>query len=116
MIAIVPLYCLGLAGAYISCKITVTLIGGSSGGTYMHYFYQFLVSTDVLYSLMKAMVFVALTTFIQCYYGFFASGGPEGVGVAAGRAIKMCIITVVFANMFLTLAIWGITPGIRISG
>jgi len=29
------------------------------------------------------------------------------VGVAAGRAIKMCIITVVFANMFLTLAIWG---------
>lgn len=116
MIAIVPLYCLGLAGAYISCKLTVTLIGGSSGGTYMHYFYQFLVSTDVLYSLAKAMIFVALTTFIQCYYGFFASGGPEGVGVAAGRAIKMCIIIVVFANMFLTLAIWGITPGIRISG
>ncbi|MCX5042988.1 ABC transporter permease [Aldersonia sp. NBC_00410] len=116
MIAIVPLYCLGLAGAYISCKLTVTLIGGSSGGTYMHYFYQFLVSTDVLYSLAKAMIFVALTTFIQCYYGFFASGGPEGVGVAAGRAIKMCIIVVVFANMFLTLAIWGITPGIRISG
>ncbi|MCE5289181.1 MAG: ABC transporter permease, partial [Nocardiaceae bacterium] len=43
-------------------------------------------------------------------------GGPEGVGVAAGRAIKMCFIVVVFANMFLTLAIWGITPGIRISG
>uniref|UniRef100_UPI0014714E62 ABC transporter permease n=1 Tax=Aldersonia kunmingensis TaxID=408066 RepID=UPI0014714E62 len=115
-IAIVPLYCLGLAGAYISCKITVTLIGGGSSGTYMHYFYQFLVSTDVIYSLLKAMVFVALTTFIQCYYGFFASGGPEGVGVAAGRAIKVSIIVVVFANMFLTLAIWGITPGIRISG
>ena len=61
-------------------------------------------------------VVVAITTFIQCYYGFFASGGPEGVGVAAGRAIKMCIILVVFADLFMTLAIWGVNPGIRISG
>jgi phospholipid/cholesterol/gamma-HCH transport system permease protein len=89
MIAIVPLYCLAL---------------------------PFLVPHDVLYSLLKAIIFVAITTFIQCYYGFFASGGPEGVGVAAGRAIKYCIIAVVFADLFMTLAIWGVNPGIRISG
>lgn len=116
MVAIVPLYCLGLAMAYISTRFTVALLGGASGGTYMHYFHQFLLSGDVLYSLLKAIIFVALTTFTQCYYGFFASGGPEGVGVAAGRAIKMCIIIVVFANLFMTLAIWGVNPGIRISG
>ncbi|WP_406268334.1 ABC transporter permease [Nocardia sp. NBC_00881] len=116
MVAIIPLYCLGLAMAYISCALTVQLIGGTATGTYQHYFYQFLIPTDVIYSLIKAILFVAITTFIQCYYGFFASGGPEGVGVAAGRAIKMCIIAVVFANLFMTLAIWGITPGIRISG
>lgn len=116
MIAIVPLYLVGLGAAYVSCQLTVLFLGGQSGGTYMHYFYQFLDPVDVGYSLLKAMLFVGLTTFIQCYHGFFASGGPEGVGVAAGRAIKMCIITVVFANLFMTLAIWGITPGIRISG
>ncbi|NUS44600.1 MAG: ABC transporter permease [Mycobacteriaceae bacterium] len=116
MVAIVPLYLVGLATAYLSCQLTVALLGGESGGTYMHYFYQFLHPVDVLYSLLKAIVFVGLTTFIQCYYGYFASGGPEGVGVAAGRAIKMCIIIVVFANLFLTLAIWGITADIRISG
>ncbi|WP_433729257.1 ABC transporter permease [Nocardia sp. CA-129566] len=116
MIAIIPLYCLGLAMAYISCSLTVQLIGNTPSGTYAHYFYQFLIPGDVLYSLLKAMVFVAITTFIQCYYGFFASGGPEGVGVAAGRAIKMCIIIVVFADLFMTLAIWGVNPGIRISG
>ncbi|KAA8890518.1 ABC transporter permease [Nocardia colli] len=116
MVAIIPLYCLGLAMAYISCSLTVQLIGGTASGTYQHYFYQFLVPTDVIYSLLKAILFVAITTFIQCYYGFFASGGPEGVGVAAGRAIKVCIIAVVFANLFMTLAIWGINPGIRISG
>ncbi|MFE7723774.1 MlaE family ABC transporter permease [Nocardia rhizosphaerihabitans] len=116
VMAIVPLYCIGLVMAYVSCSITVQLIGGTAAGTYSHYFYQFLVPTDVLYSLLKAIVFVMITTFIQCYYGFFASGGPEGVGVAAGRAIKMCIILVVFADLFMTLAIWGVEPGIRISG
>ncbi|MFE6922543.1 MlaE family ABC transporter permease [Nocardia sp. NPDC057663] len=116
VMAIVPLYCIGLVMAYVSCSITVQLIGGTAAGTYSHYFYQFLVPTDVLYSLLKAVVFVMITTFIQCYYGFFASGGPEGVGVAAGRAIKMCIILVVFADLFMTLAIWGVEPGIRISG
>lgn len=116
MLVIVPLYCIGLAVAYLSCRVTVELIGGTAGGTYMHYFHTFLISTDLLYSVGKAIIFAGLATFIQCYYGFFASGGPEGVGVAAGRAIKMVFIMVVFANMFLTLAIWGIDPGIRISG
>ncbi|WP_067567823.1 ABC transporter permease [Nocardia acidivorans] len=116
MIAIVPLYCLALPFAYISCSLTVQLIGGTASGTFQHYFYQFLIPHDVLYSLLKAIIFVAITTFIQCYYGFFASGGPEGVGVAAGRAIKYCIIAVVFADLFITLAIWGVNPGIRISG
>ncbi|WP_069164980.1 ABC transporter permease [Nocardia altamirensis] len=116
MVAIIPLYCLGLAVAYLSCSLTVQLIGGTASGTYSHYFYQFLIPGDVIYSLVKAILFVGITTFIQCYYGFFASGGPEGVGVAAGRAIKVCIIAVVFANLFMTLAIWGVNPGIRISG
>jgi phospholipid/cholesterol/gamma-HCH transport system permease protein len=62
------------------------------------------------------VVFVLLATYIQCYYGFFATGGPEGVGVAAGQAIKMVIVVMVFANLFLTLAIWGVDPGFRISG
>lgn len=38
------------------------------------------------------------------------------MGVAAGQAIKMVIVVMVFANLFLTLAIWGIDPGFRISG
>ncbi|GAA5046299.1 ABC transporter permease [Nocardia callitridis] len=116
VVAIIPLYCLGLMMAYISCSLTVQLIGDTASGTYQHYFYQFLVPTDVIYSLLKAILFVAITTFIQCYYGYFASGGPEGVGVAAGRAIKTSIIAVVFVDLFMTLAIWGVDPGIRISG
>ncbi|WP_082875630.1 ABC transporter permease [Nocardia pseudobrasiliensis] len=116
MIAIVPLYCLALPGAYLSTALTVRLRGGAAAGTFQHYFHQFLLPHDVLWSLLKAVVFVTITTFIQCYYGFFAAGGPEGVGNAAGRAIKLCIIVVVSADLLLTLVVWGLTPGIKISG
>ncbi|WP_280235560.1 ABC transporter permease [Nocardia cyriacigeorgica] len=115
-LTIVPLYSIGLATAYLATKLSVLFLGGTSAGTYDHYFFQFLIGPDVFFSLLKVIVFVMLSTFIQCYYGYFATGGPEGVGVAAGRAIKMVIVVMVFANLFLTLAIWGIDPGFRISG
>ncbi|WP_306362904.1 ABC transporter permease [Nocardia sp. CC227C] len=115
-LTIVPLYSVGLAVAYLATKLSVLVLGGTTAGTYDHYFYQFLIGTDVFWSLLKVVLFVMIATFIQCYHGFTASGGPEGVGVAAGRAIKMVIVVVVFADLVMTLAIWGIDPGFRIAG
>ncbi|MGV9822563.1 ABC transporter permease [Nocardia xishanensis] len=116
IVAILPLYSIGLATAYLTTEVAVFFLGGTTLGTYDHYFHQFLDPVDIAFSALKVSVFVLLSTFVQCYYGFVASGGPEGVGVAAGRAIKVSIIVVVFANLLLTMAIWGIDPGIRISG
>ncbi|MQY19191.1 ABC transporter permease [Nocardia macrotermitis] len=115
-VTIIPLYTVGLAAAYVATKLTVLFLGGTTAGTYDHYFYQFLIGHDLFYSLLKVVLFTLLATFIQCYYGFVATGGPEGVGTAAGRAIKMVIVVTVFADLFLTLSIWGIDPGFRISG
>ncbi|WP_280306330.1 ABC transporter permease [Nocardia neocaledoniensis] len=115
-VAILPLYSVGMATAYLSTKVTVFFLGGSGIGTYDHYFHQFLDPGDIVYSVLKAVAFVLVATFIQCHYGYIAAGGPEGVGVAAGRAIKMTIIVVVFLNLLLTMAVWGVDPGIRISG
>ena len=39
-----------------------------------------LAGKDIVYSLFKAVIFVWIASTIQCYYGFYASGGPEGVG------------------------------------
>jgi phospholipid/cholesterol/gamma-HCH transport system permease protein len=43
---------------------------------------------------------------IHTYYGFYAKGGPAGVGVAVGRAIRASITAVVILNMVLSLAFW----------
>lgn len=116
VLAIIPLYSVSLAANYLACQFMFMLQSGQGEGTYLYYFNQFLVSWDMLFSFFKVIVFVLLTTFIQCYYGYFASGGPEGVGVAAGHAIRLAIIVIVFANLVMTLVFWGTSPGIKISG
>ena len=116
VLSIVPLYAVALAANYIAAQVMFQVQSGQGEGTYLHYFQQFMLSTDVLFSFLKVIVFVLLTTFIQCYYGYFASGGQEGVGVAAGHAIRLAIITIVFANLIMTLVFWGTTSGIKISG
>ena len=116
VLSIVPLYAISLAANYLACQLMFQVQSGQGDGTYLHYFDSFILSTDVIFSFIKVIVFVLLTTFIQCYYGYFASGGPEGVGVAAGHAIRLSIITIVFANLILTLVFWGTTSGMQISG
>lgn len=116
VLAIVPLYSVSLAANYLACQVMYQLQSGKGAGDYLAYFDSFILSTDMLYSFIKVVVFVLLTTFMQCYYGYFASGGPEGVGVAAGHAIRLAIIVIVFANLVMTLVFWGTSPGIKISG
>ncbi|AVM00967.1 ABC transporter permease [Gordonia iterans] len=116
VLSIVPLYAISLAANYIAAQVVFQLQSGQGAGTYLHYFQQFMLSSDVIFSFLKVVVFVLLTTFIQCYYGYFASGGPEGVGIAAGHAIRLAIIAIVFASLIMTLVFWGTTSGIKISG
>jgi phospholipid/cholesterol/gamma-HCH transport system permease protein len=114
--AVLPLYVMCLALSYFACQVVVAFSGSGSEGAYLHYFTLMLSGTDIVYSVLKAVVFVWLASAIQCYYGFYASGGPEGVGVAAGHAMRAAITVVVVANMLMTLALWGVDTGARFGG
>ena len=115
-IAVIPLYTVALLASYLSPRLITTLIYGESPGTYDHYFRQFLPPIDILWSFVKLIILAVLIILIHCYYGYTASGGPAGVGVAVGRAIRSSIVTVVVANFFLSFAIWGSTTTVRITG
>jgi phospholipid/cholesterol/gamma-HCH transport system permease protein len=65
---------------------------------------------------IKAVVFVFVTSTLQCYYGYYASGGPAGVGVAAGRAMRASLTVMIILNMLLTMALWGVESGARFGG
>jgi phospholipid/cholesterol/gamma-HCH transport system permease protein len=115
-VAVIPLYVVALCASYLSPRLIVTLLYGQSPGTYDHYFIQFLPPQDMLWSFGKLMFLAVAIILIHCYYGYTASGGPAGVGMAVGRAIRTSIVTVVVADFFLSFAIWGSTTTVRITG
>jgi phospholipid/cholesterol/gamma-HCH transport system permease protein len=116
LIAIVPLYVVGLLSSYFATRMTVTLAYGQSTGTYDHYFYLFLPPGDVLWSFGKVLVFAVLVVMVHCYHGYHASGGPAGVGVAVGKAVRTSIVVINVVDLLLSMAIWGTTTTVRLAG
>ena len=115
-VAVVPLYVLGLLTSYLAARTVTVQLYGQSAGTYDHYFNLFLPPEDVLWSFGKVLVFSVVVIMTHCYYGYRASGGPAGVGVAVGRAVRTAIVTTALLDFFLSLAIWGTTTTVRITG
>ncbi|MGH3378271.1 MAG: MlaE family ABC transporter permease [Actinoallomurus sp.] len=116
MLAVIPLYVIGLLASFFATRIIVTVAFGQSSGTYDHYFYLFLPPHDVLWSFGKVLIFAILVMLIHCYYGYNASGGPAGVGVAVGRAVRTSLVVVNIVDLLMGMAIWGTTTTVRIAG
>jgi phospholipid/cholesterol/gamma-HCH transport system permease protein len=116
LVAIVPLYVVGLLSSYFATRLTVTKFFGQSAGTYDHYFHQFLPPGDVLWSFGKVLVFAVTVILIHCYHGYNASGGPAGVGVAVGKAVRTSIVAINVIDLFLSMAIWGASTTVRLAG
>jgi phospholipid/cholesterol/gamma-HCH transport system permease protein len=116
LVAIVPLYLISLFASFFATKIVTTQFFGLSPGVYDYYFRLYLPPIDVAFSLIKAMTFAVVVALIHCYYGFNASGGPAGVGVAVGRAIRLSIVSVVLINFILSLVFWGGGNTVSLSG
>jgi phospholipid/cholesterol/gamma-HCH transport system permease protein len=115
-IAIIPLYVIGLLTSYLAARTITVEFYEQSAGTYDHYFTLFLPPEDVLWSFVKVIVFSVVVILAHCYYGYRAVGGPAGVGMAVGRAVRWSIVAISILDFFLSLAIWGTETTVRIAG
>jgi phospholipid/cholesterol/gamma-HCH transport system permease protein len=111
-VSVIPLYLIGLFASYLATGFAVVNVDGQSAGTYDFYFHLMLSPGDVLRSLLKALIFAMIVTLVHCYYGYTAHGGPEGVGKAAGRALRTSIVTITVVDLLLTFAFWGLHPSL----
>ncbi|WP_246227952.1 MlaE family ABC transporter permease [Mycolicibacterium helvum] len=110
MICVIPGYLLTLVTSFYVSSTVIRILHDQPGGTYDHYFVQFLPFGDIVYSLVKAAIFCAAVTLIHCYYGYFTSGGPVGVGQASGRAVRASLVAIMVLDVILTIALWGLQP------
>ncbi|GAB2834057.1 ABC transporter permease [Actinocorallia aurea] len=116
VVALVPLYLLALFASFFATRFITVQFFGMSAGVYDYYFDLYLPPQDVLYSVCKVVVFAFIIMFIHCYRGYYASGGPVGVGVAAGRAIRESSVSIVLVNLLLSYIFWGDGGTVSLTG
>ncbi|RNC71327.1 MAG: ABC transporter permease [Desulfuromonadales bacterium] len=63
---------------------------------------QFMVFQDLIEGVVKPFVFGFLIAMIGCYVGLNTSGGAEGVGAAAKRAVVLSSVMVLVCDFFMT--------------
>jgi phospholipid/cholesterol/gamma-HCH transport system permease protein len=116
MIAITPLYSIAVILSFVASQFTTVVLFGQSSGLYNHYFTTFLNPIDLVWSFLQAVLMALTILLIHTYYGYFATGGPSGVGVAVGNAVRTSLIVVVSVTLLVSLAIYGSNGNFNLSG
>jgi phospholipid/cholesterol/gamma-HCH transport system permease protein len=116
MLAITPLYSVAVILSFLASQFTTTFLLGQSSGLYQHYFDTFLNPIDLLWSFLQAVLMALTILLIHTYYGYYASGGPSGVGNATGNAVRSSLIVVVSVTLLISLSIYGSNGNFNLSG
>ncbi|TFV57880.1 ABC transporter permease [Mycobacterium sp. PS03-16] len=116
MVAITPLYAIAVLLSFGASQFTTVVLFGQSGGLYDHYFNTFLNPIDLLWSFLQAVLMALTVLFIHTYFGYFATGGPAGVGVAVGNAVRTSLVVVVSVTLLVSLSVYGANGNFNLSG
>ena len=116
MIAITPLYSIAVILSFAASKLTTVGLFGQSAGLYNHYFSTFLNPVDLLWSFLQAILMAIAVLLVHTYFGYFATGGPSGVGVAVGNAVRTSLIVVISVTLLVSLSIYGSNGNFNLSG
>ena len=116
MIAITPLYAVAVILSFVASRTVTVILLGQSPGLYGHYFRTFLNPIDLLWSFLQAILMALAVLMVHTYYGYYATGGPSGVGVAVGNAVRTSLVVVVSVTLLVSLAVYGTKGNFHLSG
>lgn len=112
------MYILSLGVSYLGSYVVqmVQIPSGSiSSGVYSDYFFRFLNVEDLLFSMIKAVVFAFLIVCVAVYYGYHVTGGAVGIGRAVAKTMAVALVVTVVVNALLTQIFWGTNPNLPIA-
>ena len=115
LIAIVPLYVVGLLASYFATRLTVTSSSARAPAPTTTTSTSSAAGRRAVV-LRQVLVFAVTVILIHCYHGYTASGGPAGVGVTVGKAVRTSIVALNVIDLFLSMAIWGASTTVRLAG
>jgi phospholipid/cholesterol/gamma-HCH transport system permease protein len=96
----------GIAGGWF---FAVSIQHGTTS-SYFNSFNELSQLPDLFMALMKAAVFGFVGGTVACYKGFYAKGGPKGVGDAVNQAVVITFLLLFFLNFILTAVYFNFVP------
>ncbi len=93
----------GMLGGYLAAVAQSIL----SSGVYTTSFIEQMTTLDLWNGTFKTVFFGLFIGTLSTYHGFHASGGAEGVGKAANKAVVQSIVVTLVSNYFLTTVFFG---------
>jgi len=111
------MYLLSLGISYVGSYVVQMYqipAGTISSGVYGDYFYRFINVEDLLFSMIKAVVFAFLIVCVAVYYGYNVTGGAVGIGKAVAKTMAVSLVVTVVVNALLTQVFWGTNPNLPI--
>ncbi len=103
-------------GVFASFLSVVVQLGQVSPGGYFQLFWQFQSPTDLLFSAIKGMAMATFVVLVGIYYGYYARGGPVGVGRATAKSMLVNILGIHAIGLVSTQLFWGRNPRSPIGG
>ncbi len=89
---------IGISGGWIAGIVT----GEVPSDEYIYGIQYAFVAYNVVYSLIKAVVFAFLITTISAYWGYYTTGGSLEVGRSSTKAVVVSSIQILMFNLILT--------------
>src|SRR5918992_434708 len=96
----------GIAGGWFFAVI----VQGGTTSAYFSSFNELSQIADLWMALVKALLFGFVGGMVACYKGFYARGGPKGVGDAVNQAMVITFMVLFFLNFILTAVYFNFVP------
>src|ERR687888_454855 len=96
----------GIAGGWFFAVV----VQHGTTSSYFASFNELSQVPDLFMALTKAAVFGYVGGTVACYKGFYAKGGPKGVGDAVNQAVVITFLLLFFLNFILTAVYFNFVP------
>jgi len=96
----------GIAGGWFFAVV----VQHGTTSSYFASFNELSQIPDLFMALIKAAIFGFVGGTVACYKGFYAKGGPKGVGDAVNQAVVITFLLLFFLNFILTAVYFNFVP------
>lgn len=103
MLLISPALCLMIIAAGVSAGLLISQqVNDVVPASFWQTFGAFATTTDLLFSILKTVIFAVVVVVIASLRGLEAKGGPKGVANAVNASVVLCVFCIFMVNMVIS--------------